>query len=184
MFASKKAYKRHLQGQGKEADYLDGTIEFVDMMSRLVDTFADRRPISSLHDHRMVLNEQVLTYLQKWEQDAEGHQELSKAERAKRLLSYKLRFDISSMIIRFQEVCKIAFSRFPGSTISPSRTNSNLVENIFCQERGHNGQNSNPTYAQYGPTMNSILLGQTTTTNCSNTGSVENLTFFKNGNLK
>ena len=65
MFASKKAYKRHLQGQGKEAEYLDGTIEFVDMMSRLVDTFADRRPISSLHDHRMVLNEQVLTYLQK-----------------------------------------------------------------------------------------------------------------------
>ena len=180
MFASKKVYKRHLQGQGKEAEYLDGTIEFVDMMSRLVDTFADRRPISSLDDHRMVLNEQVLTYLQKWEQDEQGHQELSKAERAKRLLSYKLRFDISSMIIEFQEVCKIAFSRFR----APSRTNGNLVENIFCQERGHNGQNSNPTYAQYGPTMNSILLGQTTTTNCSNTGSVENLTFFKNGNLK
>lgn len=93
-------------------------------------------------------------------------------------LSYKLRFDISSMIIGFQEVCKMAFSRFPGSAISPLHTNSNLVENIFCQERGHNGQTSNPTYAQYGPTMNSILLGQTTTTNCSNTGSVENLTFF------
>lgn len=125
------------------------------------------------------LNEQVLTYLQKWEQDAEDHQELSKAERAKCLLSYKLRFDISSMIIGFKEVCNMGFSRFVGSTISPLHTNSNLVENIFCQERGHNGQTSNPTYAQYGPTMNSILLGQTTTTNCSNTGSVENLTFFK-----
>lgn len=124
------------------------------------------------------LNEQVLTYWQKWEQDAEDHQELSKAERAKCLLSYKLRFDISSMIIGFQEVCKVAFSRLPGSAISPLHNNSNLVENIFCQEQGHNGQTSNPTYAQYGPAMNSILLGQTTTTSCSNTGSVENLTFF------
>ena len=88
------------------------------------------------------------------------------------------------MIIGFREVCRIAFARVPGSTISPSRTNSDLVKNIFCQERDHNGKNSNPTYAQYGPTMNSIILGQTTTTNCSNTGSVENLTFFKKGSLK
>ena len=48
------------------------------------------------------LNEQVLTYLQKWDQGAEDHQELSKAERAKCLLSYKLRFDISSMIRSMQ----------------------------------------------------------------------------------
>ena len=154
------------------------------MASKIVDTFADKRPISSLDDHRLALNEQVLSYIQNWVQDAESHQELRKADREKRLLSYKPRFDLSSMIIGFPEVCKIAFERFPGSTISPSRTNSDLVENIFCQERGHNGQNSNPTYAQYGPTMNSIILGQTTTTNCSNTGSVENLTFYKNGNLR
>ena len=55
------------------------------------------------------LNEQVLTYLQKWEHDAEDHQELSKAERAKCFLTYKLRSDISSVIIGFQEVCKMAF---------------------------------------------------------------------------
>ena len=112
------------------------------------------------------------------------HLKLSKAERGKRLLSEKLRFDMSSMIIGFYEVCNIAFTRFPGSTISPSRTNSDLVENIFCQQRGRNGQNTNPTYSQYGPTMNGIILGQTTTTSRGNTGSVENLTFFKGKNLK
>jgi len=154
------------------------------MTSKLIDTFADTRPVCSLDDHRLALNQEVLEYFTKWEMDAEAHQELSKADRARRLLSSKLRFDISSMIIGFYELCKIAFARFPGSTISPFRTNSNLVENIFCQERGNNGQNCNPTYAQYGPTMNSILFGQTTTTNCSNTGSVENLTFFRSGNLR
>ena len=35
------------------------------------------------------LNEQVLTYLQKWDQGAEDHQELSKAERAKCLVNDK-----------------------------------------------------------------------------------------------
>ena len=154
------------------------------MTSKLVDTFADTRPVSNLDDHRLAVLQEVQSYMNKWEMDAEEHQELTKADRARRLLSYKLRFDISSMIIGFYEVCKIAFAKFPGSTISPFRTNSDLVENIFCQERGHNGQNSNPTYSQYGPTMNSIVLGQTTTTNCSNTGSVENLAFFKSGNLR
>lgn len=175
--------KETLQRQGN-AEYLDGTIEFVSMTSKIVATFADSRPISSLGDHRLALNQEVLEYMKIWETDTDLHQELSKTARGKRLLSQKLRFDISSMIIGFYEVCKIAFTRFPGSTISPFRTNSDLVENIFCQERGHNGQNSNPTYAQYAPTMNGIILGQTTTTSCSNTGSVENLTFFKKGNLK
>ena len=169
------------QTQGQQAEYLDNTIEFVDMTSKVANIFSDRRPVSSLDDHRLATNQQVLDYLNRWEKDAEAHSELRKSERAKRLLSDKLRFDLSSMIIGFHLVCKTAFERFPGSTISPFRTNSDLVENIFCQERGHNGQNSNPTYAQYGPTMNSIVLGQTTTTTSSNTGSVENLSFFKNG---
>lgn len=153
------------------------------MTSKIIDVFSDTRPISSLGDHRLALNKEVLDYLKKWQADSDQSHQLSKSDKEKRILSNKLRFDITSMLVGFHEVCKIAFSRFPGSTISPCRTNSDLVENMFCQERGRNGQNSNPTYAQYGPTMNGIILGQTTTTNCSNTGSVENLSFFKNGPL-
>lgn len=171
------------QGQGHEAVYLDKTIEFLSMTSNLVETFSDTMPVSSLDDHRLVTNQEVLDCFNNWEADAQTHTELRKSEIAKRLLSDKLRFDISSMVIGFHEVCKIAFDRSPGSTISPFRTKSDLVENIFCQERGHNGQNTNPTYAQYGPTINSIILGQTTTTSSSNTGSAENLCFLKNGPL-
>ncbi len=154
------------------------------MTSKIVDVFADHRPISDLGDHRLSLNKEVLDYLKKWEAHASQHKELTKTERGKRVLSQKLRFDLASMIVGFHEVCKIAFQRFPGSTISPFRTNSDLVENVFCQTRGRNGQNANPTYAQYGPTMNGIILGQTTTTSRSNTGSVENLSFFKMNALR
>lgn len=168
-----------MQTTGNNAEYLDGTIQFLAMTNKIIDTFRDKRPVSNLADHRLIQNQEVLNYLKTWEKEAAEHTELKKSEQGKRLLSHKLRFDLASMIVGFQEICKIAFTRFPGSTISPFRTNSDLVENIFCQERGHNGQNSNPTYAQYGPTMNSIILGQTTTTNRNNTGSVENLPFFK-----
>ena len=83
------------------------------------------------------------------------------------------------MIVGFHEVCNIAFQRYPGSTISSFRTNSDLVGNVFCQTRGKNGQNANPTYVQYGPTMNGIIISQTTITSRSKTSSVENLSFYK-----
>ncbi len=140
------------------------------MTSKIIDTFADKRPVSSLAYHHLAQNQEVLDYLKKWEGDAATHVELNKSQQGKCLLSHKLRFDLKSVILGFYEICKIAFTRYPGSTVSPFHTNSDLVENIFCQERGHNGQNSNPTYAQYGPTMNSITPGQSTTTNRSNTG--------------
>ena len=159
---------------GASVNYLDGTIEFLCITSKIIDIFADHKPIADLGDHRLSMNKEVLQYLKRWESDASQHQELSKTERGKRLLSHKLHFDLTSMIVGFHKVCNIAFQRFPGSTISPFRTNSDLVENVFCQTRGKNGQNANPTYAQYGPTMNGIILGQTTTTSRSNTGSLEN----------
>jgi 5-enolpyruvylshikimate-3-phosphate synthase len=51
------------------------------MMSKLIDMFADSQPISSLNDHRLALNSEVLAYLRQWQADADFHQELSKTER-------------------------------------------------------------------------------------------------------
>ena len=99
------------------------------------------------------------------------------------MLSDKLRFDLKSTIVGFIEVCKISFDKNQGCQIIPGKTNSDIVENIFCQERSNNSQNDNPTYAQYGPTMASILIGQTTTTIKSNTRSLDRLPFFVPGKL-
>lgn len=43
----------------------------------------------------------------------------------------------------------------------PSRINSDIVENHFCQQRGmYNGCTSHPTYSNYCTTVNSVILGQ------------------------
>lgn len=94
------------------------------------------------------------------------------------MMSDKLRFDLASMLVGFRQLSDIVSNNFPGSGMVPARTNSNIIENVFCQQRGRNGQNDNPNYEQYCSTMNGIILGQRTTTKKSNTGSVDSLSFF------
>ena len=103
-----QAYKTHKTRTGASADYFN--------------IFADHTPIADLGDHRLSMNKEVLDYLKRWELDASQHQELSKTDRGKRLLSL-LRFDLVSMTAGFHEVYNIAFQRFPGSTISPFSSN-------------------------------------------------------------
>lgn len=69
--------------------------------------------------------------------------------------------DMDSLISTFIEICKIHTSEFPGEGVSPSRFNSDIIENNFCQVRGlHNGNTTNPNYNTYKYTMNSVILGQ------------------------
>lgn len=57
------------------------------------------------------------------------------------------------------------------ASIIPCRLNSDVIENIFCQQRTlHNGANTNPTYLGYCYSMNSVILGQATISRKSNTG--------------
>ena len=73
-----QAYKKNCsQTQGHEVAYLDKTIECIGMTSKIVNIFADRRPVSSLDDHRLATNHEVLDYLNRWEKDAEEFTELS-----------------------------------------------------------------------------------------------------------
>ena len=87
------------------------------------------------------------------------------------------------MLVGFTQICKIVLERGEGSSIVPGYCNSDIVENIFCQARGRNGENRNPRYSQYMDTMNGILLDQKTTTRKSNTGFVESLTMVKPSKL-
>lgn len=93
--------------------------------------------------------------------------------------SEKTIFDLYSMIIGFKQIFSIAFKANPGVYIFACRTNSDIVEDVFYQQQGRNEPNDNPRYVDYEPTMNGALLGQTTTTSKSNTGSIESLPFLK-----
>ena len=57
------------------------------------------------------------------------------------LLSAWTLFDVRSMI-------KEAKRFNPKARIIGSRVNTNLVENIFCQQPGYHEQNDNPRYDQ------------------------------------
>jgi hypothetical protein len=58
-----------------------------------------------------------------------------------------------------------------GNSINPGYFNSDIVENLFGQQRGiPNGLNANPTLKQYGPSNTAIILGQCSVSNKSNSG--------------
>lgn len=70
----------------------------------------------------------------------------------------------------FEELCLYKL-KTSNASIIPSRVNSDIVENMFCQQRTlHNGPNTNPTYLGYCNTVNSVILGQTSISRKSNVG--------------
>lgn len=168
---------------GREIHEFDKAIEFLEVTSTLIENLNSHQGYTSMADRRFGENERALIWLQEWEAEVDSTQGLNATEINKLIISKKTMFDVSSCIIGFKEFCKFTFNEHPGCTVYAHRLNSNIVENIFCQQRGRNGQNDNPTYLQYGPTMNSILLGQSTTTKKSNTGNVECLPFYKANKL-
>ena len=76
------------------------------------------------------------------------------------------RQDITCALVGFLAMCSRIL---PGCPIMPGFINSDVVENFFCQQRGiSHGLNTNPTMSQYGPAINSIILGQRTVSRKSN----------------
>ena len=140
----------------------------------MIDIFHSKEPFFDAHDARLVTLQNSFEWLQEWEEEVEQLSATS-AEKKKMILSDKTIFDVYSMILGFMELCKIISARFPGTCLFSWRINTNIVENVFCQQRSYHGQNDNPRYVQYGHAMNSILLGQKTTTDKSNTKGVETL---------
>ena len=58
------------------------------------------------------------------------------------------------------------------SSLVPARINSDVIENIFCQQRGIiNGNNTNPTFYQFVKNINTVIIGQSAISKSCNTGS-------------
>ena len=75
------------------------------------------------------------------------------------------------MYIRFGSLVMDQLTSYPNMSIYPSHINSDPVENHFCQQRRVcNGNMTNPTYATYQKSSNSIILGQTSVSKKSNAG--------------
>ncbi|CAC5395429.1 unnamed protein product [Mytilus coruscus] len=139
---------------------LDSAIEYLENTTILISVFRDKRPILSCHDTRIQLLHSVLTYFQSWIKEIESLS-IPNKEKEKMLPSRKCLDDVESLISTFNEICNIYNREFPGEGVVPSRFNSDVIENNFCQVRGlHNGNTTNPNYRTYQSPMNSVILGQ------------------------
>lgn len=146
-----KEYQKSLR-KGQE---LDGAVDLLEQSSRLISIFRDRIPITSIHDKRIGTLLSIREWFRTWR--AEG----GSSSESKMKPSVKCLDDIDSLISTFTEIVKEHLKKFPGAEVYPSRFNSDIIENNFCQVRGlHNGNTTNPTYASYQCTMNSVILGQ------------------------
>ena len=131
--------------------------------SVLVKIFSDtKHPIS---DGRLAKLKSVLHFFNEWESAYK-----SKSEK-RHILTQETRDDINGCIGGFLSLCSYVIPE--RVIVTPGNINSDLVENFFCQERGIcHGLNTNPTIAEYGPAVNSIILGQDTLSHRNNTGTV------------
>lgn len=87
--------------------------------------------------------------------------ELKNESKHKMLPSKQCVEDIENMLHSFPAICQQHLQKFPGASIKPCRFDNDITENIFCQEMGmFNGSNSNPNYANYCKTVNSVVLEQ------------------------
>ena len=162
-----KAYQQSLPEVRRSS--LNSAISFLQKTSTLVDIFHDcKRPVVDIHDSRLVTIGEVLNFFQTWERDIMAKSDNAKNKKAQ-LMTAETREDLESSLIGFDQMCRYVVSR--GIAVIPGLINSDPVENLFCQQRGINhGLSTNPTVSQYGPGINSIILGQNTVSKRSNSG--------------
>ena len=161
-----EAYKKSLDAN--EGSKLDSTITLLGQTSALIAIFRDDRPLSDPADDRLTQLRDILHFFMSWEQNNKNDSKIKTTEKS--LISHQTREDIVSSILGFVEMCE-AKLKLSSASIIPSRVNSDVVENMFCQQRTlHNGANTNPTYLGYCRSVNSVILSQATISRKANTG--------------
>lgn len=148
------------QSDLNDGSHLNSSIQLLKHTSRIISVFRDSRPVTSLSDCRFQILQDAFDWFQDWKKEI-AQLKTTGVNTVKKLISPKCLEDIENMLLTFKEICVIHFNRFPRGYVVPSRINSGIIDNHFCQERGlYNGSTINPTYMNYCSTVNYIVLGQ------------------------
>lgn len=82
-------------------------------------------------------------------------------KRYKDLITMEIREDLHFMFYGIMSLTEYAINEIHTEVV-PSRLNSDIIENIFCQQRSiYHGPTTNSTYNSYRTGTNSVILGQT-----------------------
>ena len=71
---------------------------------------------------------------------------------------------------------EIKQSYFGEATLKPIIINQDILENIFCQIRGSNGQNNHPKYHTYSTTLTAVNIGQSVVSGKGNAACTDKMT--------
>ena len=152
---------------GDDGYLLDDTVALLRSTSVIISTFRDHRPVADIEDKRLDDIMSALAWFNEWESSVKK-QKMSLSEQEKCLMSSQTREDLNSCIIGFNNLCKTTLESHRNSIV-PARINSDVIENIFCQQRGIiNGNNTNPTFYQYVKNINAVIIGQNAISKNSN----------------
>ena len=143
----------------------------------MVEIFGDLRPIQGSDDSRILQLESVAKWFLEWEESVQCSGMNKKDQRAA-LMTQETRDDTLSVLFGFKELCLNHFHSSPLSIV-PGRINSDICENVFCQQRAMcHGANDNPSHDQYTHGLNTIILSQAPISRKSNAfGSCDPLSF-------
>ena len=153
-----ESFQRYL---GDDDYLLDDTVALLRSTSVKISTFRDHRPVADIKDKRLDGIMSALAWFNEWESSVKK-QKLSPPEEEKYLMSSQTRKDLNSCIIGFNNLCKTTLESHRNSIVHvPARIKSDVIENIFCQQRGIiNRNNTNPTFYQYVKNINAIIIRQ------------------------
>ena len=140
---------------------LDGAVELLEQTGIMIAIFRDQRLITTKDDLRLSQIRNILEWFRNWRKGVNEIDNIKEDIKSKMLPSRQCIDDIDNMLITFPAVCEQHLNEFEFGSINPSRFNHDIVENLFCQQKGvYNGNNSNPNYINYCKSVNSVLLGQ------------------------
>lgn len=111
---------------------------------------------------------EIYNWFKAWEKEICQSETVSK--RYKSLITMETREDLDFMFHGIMSLFRKCIEEIHTEVV-PARLNSDIIENIFCQQRAlYHGATTNPTYNSYRTGINSVILGETVISRKSNSG--------------
>ena len=115
-----------------ESEDIKAAIALLERTSFLVDFFQDSRPVTDVADARLRKFTEVYNWFKSWEKSESGNESTSK--RHKGLFTMETREDIAFLYYGFMSLVEYSVNELKHGVV-PSRINSDIIENVFCQQR-------------------------------------------------
>ena len=136
-----KEYQKH-----NSTPEIEAMIQVVNITSPFISIFRSNEPINHMQDERITKLSEIQGFFSDWHRFCQEKKDPSC--KVGNFITVEAYQDLLSCIEGFIHLCDYRVSL--GKSVTPRLINSDVVENIFCQQRAtYSGANSNPDASQY-----------------------------------